>query len=146
MKQSVLMALAVALAACGGPRSGPEPIHYDRDTCEQCRMIISDSHFAAEVRDAGGVLHRFDDPGGAIVWMDAHKVDPAKAGVWVMNMHDGKTWLDAHKAYFITVQATPMDYGYGAIAKPATGALDFDAFRAKILARKDRAMTGGAKP
>lgn len=146
MKQSVLMVLAVALAACGGSANGPEPIHYDRDTCEQCRMIISDSRFAAEVRDADGVLHRFDDPGGAIVWMAAHHVDPAKAGVWVMNVRDGKTWLDAHKAYFAPMQTTPMDYGYGAIANPEAGALDFDAFRAKILAQKDRAMGGGAKP
>ncbi len=141
-----LMVFCLALAACGGPKSGPEPIHYDRDTCEQCRMIISDPRFAAEVRTPDGMLHRFDDPGGAILWMAAHGVDAAATEVWVMNMRDGKTWLDARKAYFVRARATPMDYGYGAIAQQEKGALGFEAFRARILAQKNRAMRRGGAP
>lgn len=141
-----LMVFCLALAACGGPATGPEPIHYDRDTCEQCRMIISDPHFATEVRTPDGKLHRFDDPGGAVLWMDAHGIDAAAAGVWVMNMRDGKTWLDAHTAWFVPAQATPMDYDYGAIAQHEDGALDFAAFRARILAQKSRGPGMEARP
>lgn len=144
MKQALAVLLFLALAACGGPKTGPEPVHYDRDVCEQCRMIISDPHFVTEVRTKDGVLHHFDDPGGAVIWMDEHQVNPALSEVWVMDVRDGKTWLDAHTAWFVKAQTTPMDYGYGALAEKRQGAISFSDFVHLIRARKGRQPEPGS--
>ncbi len=130
--------LALVLNACGEKKTGPVAIHYDRDTCEQCRMIISDPHYATEVRDQNGAVHLFDDPGGAIVWLSQHDQDTAHTEIWVMNMRDGKTWLNARTAWFLPTGATPMDFGYGAVATAEDGAIDFGAFRTAILANRTR--------
>ncbi len=136
----LLVMMLVGLGACGGPKTGPQAIHYDRDVCEQCRMIISDPHFAAEVRGKDGVLHRFDDIGGAVLWMKAHGGPGAQAEVWVMNMRDGQGWLDARTAYFVADQTTPMDFGFGAIAEKTDKAVDFDAMVRSVLARPKMGM------
>jgi len=141
---SLFAVVLVGLSACGGPKTGPQAVHYDRDVCEQCRMMISDPHFAAEVRAKDGVLHRFDDIGGAVLWMNAHGGPDAQAEIWVMNMKDGQGWLEARTAYFIAGQTTPMDFGFGAIVGKTDKAVDFDAMVQAVLARPTMGMDMGA--
>ncbi len=117
LRLTALLALGFALGGCWGPKTGPEDIRYDREACEICRMIISDPRFAAEVR--GGPkhkLHKFDDIGDAIHWLEAQswRNDP-EVEIWVMSMKDGKTWLDARKAWYLPGQISPMDYNFGAL-------------------------------
>ena len=140
----LLVMMLVGLGACGGPKTEPEPVHYDRDVCEQCRMIISDPHFATEVRGKDGVLHRFDDIGGAVLWMNAHGGQGAQAEVWVMDMEDGETWLEARKAFFVADQTTPMDFGFGAVAQKTERAVDYEAMSKAVLARPKMGMDMGA--
>jgi copper chaperone NosL len=40
--------LAVSLTACA---AGPEPIRWGTDTCDECRMVLSDPRFGAELID-----------------------------------------------------------------------------------------------
>ncbi len=132
-----LPALAPLLAGCK-ERKGPEAIHYDRDVCEICNMIISDPRFAVQMRDPKGRVHKFDDIGDAIHWL--HRQDWFKAGrkpkeFWVMNMKDGKTWLDARRAYYLPGQVTPMDYGFGAVPEKEPGAVPFAEMEKRVIAR-----------
>ena len=76
----------LTLSACiGGEKSGPEDIHWDRDVCELCKMLISDPKFAAEVR--GGEkrkLYKFDDIGCAVNWLnDQPWAGDAETEIWV---------------------------------------------------------------
>ena len=62
-----MMAIAI-LAAC---TTGPEPIRWGTDTCEQCRMILEDRRFGAELV-AGGRTYKFDGIDELGLYMTAH--------------------------------------------------------------------------
>ncbi len=129
--------LSLGLAGCK-ERKGPEPIRYDRETCEICNMIISDPRFAAEIRDPEGRIHKFDDIGDAIHWMirqDWYRQGREPKEFWVADMRDGKTWLDARKAFYLPGQTTPMDYGFGAMAEKQPGAVDYETMKKAVIER-----------
>lgn len=118
----VLMVGAVlALGACGDSTSGPEDIHWDRDQCELCRMLISDHRFAAEVR--GGEdrkLYKFDDIGCAINWLnDQEWASDKTVEIWVADYtstRENFVWLDAREARYLRGELSPMNYGLKAVA------------------------------
>lgn len=137
---AILVALiaALSLAACSDdPPTGPVKIHYGRDTCDLCRMIISDPRFAAQIR--GGPGHKafkFDDIGDALLFLDRQpwKAEP-NVEVWVMDVDTGKTWLDARKAHYVGGMPSPMAHGFGAVAAPRAGSVDFQTMRQHVAKR-----------
>ncbi|HFB97613.1 MAG TPA: hypothetical protein ENJ62_00580 [Bryobacterales bacterium] len=132
-----LAAVPALLAGCR-KKSGPEKIRYDRDTCEICNMIISDPRFAAEIRDPEGRIHKFDDIGDAIHWMirqDWYKGGRRPKEFWVMDYRNGREWLDAFTARYVSGLTTPMDYGFGAVAEDVPGAVDYETMKKEVIAR-----------
>jgi hypothetical protein len=128
-----LLALALLALACSDdPGSGPVELHWDRDACERCRMVLSDRRFAAQVRTAAGELQRFDDVGCAVSWI-AEQPGVHASEIWVQDHRDGR-WLDARTAFYESVASTPMDYGYGAVSEPGAARLSFAELRERILA------------
>ncbi len=134
---AVLLTILLLPGGCWEKNSGPEQIRYDREACEICRMIISDPRFAAQIR--GGKRQRaykFDDIGDAIHWLKGQLwKDREDTRIWVMSMRDGKTWLDARKAWYLPGQVTPMDYGFGAIAEQEKGAISWGEMEKIIMER-----------
>ncbi|GAB6051251.1 hypothetical protein JCM17960_00710 [Magnetospira thiophila] len=125
------------LSGCFEPETGPGQIRYDRDTCEICRMIISDPRFGTQVRvGPDHDLHKFDDIGDALHWIkeNNHENDPALE-IWVPDMEAPETWLDARTASYLPGQVTPMDYGFGALAQARIGTVGFVEMRAAVIAR-----------
>lgn len=53
---ALLMALGVA-----GCELRPEPVRYGKDECAECKMIISDRRFGAELVTRKGKVFKFDD-------------------------------------------------------------------------------------
>ena len=142
-RASVLALLTLMVGGCEAD-AGPGEVKLGRDACENCGMIISDPRFVAEVRLADGKLHKFDDPGGAVNWLSRACVAPADAKeFWVIDSADGKSWLDARKAYY-RAEATPMDYGFAAVAAAAPDAIPFAAMREKVLKPQNACKKGGA--
>jgi len=45
-----LFSIIALLTGCYNDNTGPTEIKWDRHTCERCRMVISDKHFAVQVR------------------------------------------------------------------------------------------------
>jgi copper chaperone NosL len=137
--------LILALAACEKDK-GPVEIKYGRDSCEMCGMIISEPRYAAEVRVvADNRTHKFDDIGDAVNWLELQGVGLQGAKeIWVMDSDDGKTWLDARRAYYRSGHS-PMNYNFAAIAAPREGAVDFMTMRKKALKQHDCAQKGEAK-
>jgi nitrous oxide reductase accessory protein NosL len=135
---AILIVLPLLLTGCfGDPETGPVEIKWDRDACHVCRMLISDRHYAAQVR--GGPRHsayKFDDLGELIIWLDTQswKTDP-KVEIWVMDMDTGTKWLDARKARYMTGAISPMDYGFGAIEGERRGSISFDEMVEKVKKR-----------
>lgn len=119
------------LAACSGdPGTGPVEVKWDRDVCTRCNMVLSDRQHAAQVRYAPtdgsrGRVNRFDDLGCAVLWLDQQPWrDQSGVEFWVTDHRDG-SWIDARGAWYVTGRLTPMQYGLGAQAEPAPGAIDF---------------------
>ena len=71
----VLLCMVFLVASCtGDPGTGPVEVKWDRDTCERCRMVLSDRFHSAQVR--GGPagektkVYKFDDIGCAVIWLE----------------------------------------------------------------------------
>ncbi len=134
MCRAALLCIALFLAACFGEQAaGPEPVAWDRDTCEQCKMVISDQRFAAQVRSP--VDHRvqhFDDLGCAVRWLGERDWNGEEAEeIWVRAM-DADRWLPAGSAMFVEASNTPMNYGFGAQAAGGADGIGFEAVRERI--------------
>jgi len=127
------------LTGCNGDITAPVEITLDRDNCERCRMVISDKHFAAQVR--GGPKKKaylFDDMGCAVHWLKKQAWgEDETTKIWVTDYRNGR-WLDARKAYYVSGQITPMDFGLGAVAEQVEGSMDFETAKAVLLAKKHK--------
>jgi len=130
------------LVACSENATGPVEVKWDRDACERCRMVLSDRHHAAQIR--GGLagekarVYKFDDIGGAIVWLqDKAWKDDAGTEFWVNDHRDGR-WIDGHKASYVSGQRTPMDFGIGAQDEAAGGGMTFQQARHYALEIESR--------
>jgi len=82
--------------------------------------------------------HKFDDMGDALHWLNKQPwKNKVGIEIWVADMSSEKTitWLDAKKAFYIGGQMTPMNYGYGALAKQTDKAVPFDVMKDTILGK-----------
>ena len=95
-----------------------QPVHWDRDMCERCKMVVSDRHHALQVinpKDAHSYM--FDDLGCMVLWFHNEKIPWAsQAVIWITDATSG-AWIDARKAFYDSGNITPMAYGFAAHAK-----------------------------
>ncbi len=139
-------ALALLLAGCQAD-SGPVEIKYGRDVCEMCGMIISSPRYATELRAAGdNKVHKFDDIGDAVNWLSSNcKTLADVKEFWVMNSADGKTWLDARKAFYRRGDS-PMNYNFAAVATEEPDAIAFEVMRGRVQQPQNACKTGTKAP
>jgi len=108
--------LALALAACSGPKPGDVPsIRYGVDPCARCGMAVGEERFASGYVDGAGRSVVFDDVGE---FLQAMAADPSREPAsYVHDAVEGR-WLRAGGAYFVRVPglATPMGTGWAAFA------------------------------
>ncbi len=129
--------LAVTLSGCSRQDAGTEEIHYGREACARCGMIISDPRFAAEIRGGPDMnLAKFDDVGCAVNWLETKpwRVETTSK-FWVMNSDTGSDWLDARASWFLPDMMSPMNYGFGAVPQQRGGVVDYATMQARALAR-----------
>jgi copper chaperone NosL len=105
------------LAGCwSSSNTGPGEIHWDRQTCERCQMVISERRHAVQIRELGErQTHAFDDLGCALLWLEEQGLlagSDEGPEVWARATADGD-WSDARAARFETGLTTPMGYGFG---------------------------------
>ena len=131
MYKYILLSCCYLVAAGCTPAetSGPGEVRWDRETCTRCNMAVGDRFYAAQVRAASGSennrVYKFDDIGCAVIWLDTQAwKDDTQTEIWVADYRNGE-WLDARKAHYVTGKISPMNYGLGAQAEAAEGALDF---------------------
>jgi hypothetical protein len=130
-------ALALGVAGCSKQSEGTEEIHYGRETCAKCGMVISDGHFAAEIRGgADRALAKFDDVGCAVNWLEGQSWRDATAtDFWVMDGDTGTQWLKAREAWYMPGAMSPMNYGFLASKDQRATAVDYPAMKASALAK-----------
>ncbi len=145
-----LLVLLLVLSGCSGdPGTGPADVKWDRDACERCRMVLSDRHYAAQVRvfpeGKRSKVFFFDDIGCASLWLAGTpwEQDP-KTEIWVTDYRTGE-WIDARTATYVKERITPMEYGLGAQAEPVPGGIDFNAARVHVVEVEERFTQRGVQ-
>lgn len=90
-------------------------VHWDRDMCARCVMVVSDRTNAVQVKNPDtGKSYMFDDIGCMVLWFKEEKTPwQDRAVIWITDNGNGK-WIDARKAFYSTHNITPMAYGFGA--------------------------------
>jgi len=123
--------LGLLFSACSGEKdTGPVEVRWDQNTCERCRMMLSDRHFSAQIRyfpeAKRSRVVKFDDIGCATIWLEEQKwKDDPKTEIWV-TAHSNGEWIDARKATYVIKNNSPMGYNLGAQTEAEPGGLNFD--------------------
>lgn len=82
------LAGTLALAACQ-PSGGPRPLIVGEDSCDFCRMAISDTRYGGEVRTRTGRLVTFDAVECLAGYVAAAGDTARLAGIWVADFNGG---------------------------------------------------------
>lgn len=118
--KKLALAAVLGLWACARPGGGLPSIHYGRDACARCGMILSEERFASGYVADSGETVAFDDLGEFL----AAAGDTAVAER--SYVHDAGTggWLRASEAVFVKIPglATPMGSGYAAFSSESEAA------------------------
>ncbi len=90
-------------------------VHWDRDMCTRCVMVVSDRKNTTQVRDPQtGRKYMFDDIGCMILWFKEENIEwKDKAVIWITDVNSGE-WINARTAFYDTENVTPMAYGFSA--------------------------------
>ena len=111
MTRVIVAALLFILAGCGSNAGTLEPrIHYGKDTCIDCRMIISEEPFAAAIIVSPELTVKFDSISCLLRY---HQDNPAVGGAMWVHDFDTRQWVNARSAFFVQSKdiLTPMGDG-----------------------------------
>lgn len=92
---------------------------WDVQTCDRCKMLLSDTKFSAQiVNPADGKHYFFDDLGCALLWLQTKEAQgwADHAIVYATDPQNGK-WLNIADNQLIFGYVTPMAYGLGVLPK-----------------------------
>jgi len=108
--KSLFLATVLLLGFTACEKKSPtemRSVHWDRDMCERCKMVVSDRHHAVQViNTANGRSYMYDDIGCVVLWFDDEKIDWAsKSKIWITDIKTGK-WIDARTARYDTHNIT----------------------------------------
>lgn len=113
--------LSVALALTGCTR-GPQPIAFNADNCDYCRMQISDPRFGGEIVTRRGKVLKFDSIECLVDYARQPNVSAEIRSTWVIDyMHPG-TLIPATTARYVRLRPgmSPMGRGLASVAPGAT--------------------------
>ena len=106
-RDAVLSLTAFAVAPLVGCRPGTPSIAFDADSCEACRMTISDRRFGAAARTEAGRIVRFDSIECLASWLNGASTPPQ--AVWVVDAMVPATLIALDDAVIHQASiATPM--------------------------------------
>ncbi len=119
----------------------PQEIHWDRDMCARCRMVISEKNYAAQViNKQTKEAYKFDDIGCVPLWFKEENIEWKDSAIIYVADTKTKAWLDARTAFYTTDNVTPMAYGFAAYAskeniKKDSEVINFAELTKRVLAK-----------
>lgn len=96
----VLAAITMAVAGCKGG-DGPRPLVIGEDSCEYCKMAISDVRYGGEVRTSTGRILTFDAVECLAGYIAAAGDSAIFKGIWVADFQGGGM-VSADSARFVS--------------------------------------------
>lgn len=116
-------AVAWAIHRAQAQPAGPRPIVWDRETCAECHMMISDRHYAAQLQTQEGEVLDFDDPACLMTYVVHHH---PRIQVIYFRQSQQDRWVDYHSVAFLHSVDSPMGHGYEAVDAGTPGSISFD--------------------
>lgn len=95
-----ILLLALATSTACGVRE-PRAIVEGQDSCEYCRMSISDARFGAQVITGTGKVHTFDSVECVAGFVAALDADTKLTGVYVTNFAKAGEFVRAEQAVYL---------------------------------------------
>ncbi len=97
------------------PKTDIAKVHWDRDMCARCVMVVSDRKNTVQVKDPKtGKKYMFDDIGCTVLWFKEENIPwKDEAIIWITEVTTGN-WINARTAFYDTDNITPMAYGFSA--------------------------------
>lgn len=92
-----VIVVSFAIAAC---QSNPEPIAYGEDSCDNCKMTISDPKYGSELISDKGKIFKFD----SIECLAAYSmiINPETiASMWVTDFSNKENFVNTNDAHFL---------------------------------------------
>ena len=105
---ALALELCLLLASCS---TGPEPLHFGKDACHACRMILMDNKFGAEMVTQKGKVYKFDDLNCLMSFYNSGSVPSAEVKhVVVIDFSNPEKLIDAQKALYVQSESikSPM--------------------------------------
>ena len=103
--------MAGAMMLLPGCDSGPQPIHFGKDSCAECNMTIVDKRFGAEFVTGKGKVFKFDDVNCLVEFIERepHSSD-STARSFIVAFNEGGELVEAGQLVFVTHKKlrTPM--------------------------------------
>lgn len=100
LRHRLTLALAVAVFSACQRGGGPRPLIVGEDSCDFCRMAISDTRYGGEVRTATGRVVTFDAVECLAGYLAAAGDTARFEGVWVADF-DGGGMVPAADAHYL---------------------------------------------
>ncbi|WP_294966883.1 hypothetical protein [Sulfurimonas sp.] len=116
LKVLLIFVIGITFLACEKKvEKGVSEVHWDRDMCSRCVMVVSDRKNTVQVRNPEtSKAYMFDDIGCMALWFEDENIEwKDKAIVWITDVKSGE-FIDARVAFYDTNNITPMAYGFSA--------------------------------
>jgi len=110
--QILSLLFVFTLLGCSDKKSDDLTVHWDRDMCSRCVMVISDRHNTVQVISADKGKNVFDDIGCMVIWSQKNPLGDQDK-IWVNDVIT-KEWINAKEAFYDAGNITPMGYGFSA--------------------------------
>jgi copper chaperone NosL len=118
-RRALLAAAIVGLAAIGACRRreawppSPASVALGEDTCADCRMIVSDDRFGAQLHDRSGNVAVFDDAGCLRAYVSQRPFEIE--GVFARSFRS-RAWVRGDRAWVVESRALSSPMGHGVAA------------------------------
>ena len=102
-----ILSVSLFLSSCGS--NGPEPMNYNQDACDFCKMSISESKFAAQLQTKKGRVYKFDDLSCMLGYTKTNE-NLAVKNFYIGNFTKENNLIDATTAFYVKSEAvkSPM--------------------------------------
>jgi copper chaperone NosL len=81
--------------------TNPVPIKFGHDDCNNCKMILADNKFGAEIVTTKGKVYKFDDVNCLIKFKDNEMQNIELAHILVINYANSEQLINAKDAFYL---------------------------------------------
>ena len=135
---ALVAGFAALLYLAQRPPSGPQPVVWDKESCAECQMAVSEHGYATQLQTADGRVLNFDDVGCLASYLA--KNAPAVKAIYVHHLREDR-WVALEDVAFVEAGPSPMAYDLGAVDAGTPGSFPWAAARARCMALQ----AGGGK-